>query len=213
MSIIVGYAVRSDEFVLAGTLARVDVTLEVERAIATDPDRPTMFLWVEGNVDAFDAAAREDPTVTDIEILSDVDSQRLYSLRATHATEIVLYSLWAELGAERLQTYHTDGWWHVRSRFADRDSFATYRELLEEHDVEFRLKYLHGGAETTGSPAHLTPEQRETLRLAYERGYFEIPRAVTTAELATELDISDQAVSERLRRGYARLIESTLQVD
>ncbi|WP_255148648.1 helix-turn-helix domain-containing protein [Halorarius halobius] len=213
MSIIVGYAVRSGALVLAETLAQVDATLEIERTVATDPDHPTMFLWVEGGVDAFDAAARDDPTVTNLEVLSEVDGQRLYSMQITEATEIVLYPAWADLGAERLQAYHADGWWHARSRFPDRASFATYREFLENHGVEFRLKHLHQGTKTTGEPAHLTPQQRETLRLAYERGYFEIPRAVTTAELAAALDISDQAVSERLRRGYARLIESALRVD
>ncbi|WP_249361517.1 helix-turn-helix domain-containing protein [Haloterrigena sp. H1] len=31
-------------------------------------------------------------------------------------------------------------------------------------------------------------------------GYYDIPRGCTTAELADELGISDQAVTERLRR-------------
>lgn len=46
----------------------------------------------------------------------------------------------------------------------------------------------------------LTTRQRETLRLAADRCYFEIPRRATLADLADELGVSDQAISERLRR-------------
>jgi predicted DNA binding protein len=52
----------------------------------------------------------------------------------------------------------------------------------------------------------LTARQRETLRLAHERGYFEIPREVTLDDLADELGVSNQAVSERLRRGCTHVI-------
>jgi len=46
----------------------------------------------------------------------------------------------------------------------------------------------------------LSEPQREALTLAVRRGYYDIPRGCTTAELADELGISDQAVTERLRR-------------
>lgn len=213
MSIIVGYAVRSGGLVLADALTRCDVRLDIERSVATDPDRPTLFVWVAGDLDAFEAAVDDDRTVTDVRLLSEVDGKRLYSMQVSGATEIVLYPEWASLGAERLQAYHVDGWWHGRLRFPDRGSFSEYREFLDRNGVEFRLKYLHEGGRAADGPAQLTPEQRETLQLAYDRGYFDIPRRVTTTELAAELGISDQAVSERLRRGYCRLLEATLQVD
>lgn len=56
----------------------------------------------------------------------------------------------------------------------------------------------------------LTPVQRETLTMALERGYFAIPRETNLVELAEELDISDQAVNERVRRGTAKLVASSL---
>lgn len=59
----------------------------------------------------------------------------------------------------------------------------------------------------------VTGPQREALVLAVERGYYDVPRRCTTAELAATLGISDQAVSERLRRGTATLVERTLGDD
>lgn len=56
----------------------------------------------------------------------------------------------------------------------------------------------------------LTASQWKTLALAVERGYYDIPRRCTTAELADELDISAQAVTERLRRGITNLTRHTL---
>jgi predicted DNA binding protein len=59
----------------------------------------------------------------------------------------------------------------------------------------------------------VTGPQREALVLAVERGYYDIPRRCSTAELAAVLGVSDQAVSERLRRGIATLVERTLGDD
>ena len=53
---------------------------------------------------------------------------------------------------------------------------------------------------------NLTPGQAAALETAYEMGYFEVPKRVTSAEVAAELDISKSAFLERLRRGQARLL-------
>jgi predicted DNA binding protein len=44
--------------------------------------------------------------------------------------------------------------------------------------------------------------------MAYERGFFEIPRRVTLDELGEELGISNQSVSERLHWSYGCLVEN-----
>jgi predicted DNA binding protein len=62
----------------------------------------------------------------------------------------------------------------------------------------------------TGAWYGLTPRQRRTLELAVRRGYYDIPRRCTTIELADELGISDQAVTERLRRGIVTFVTNAL---
>lgn len=58
--------------------------------------------------------------------------------------------------------------------------------------------------------AALTRPRYEALRAAYDRGYFEVPREIDLQELAAELDISHQALGERLRRAKADLVEQTI---
>ena len=45
---------------------------------------------------------------------------------------------------------------------------------------------------------------------AVEGGYYSIPRRMSAQDLADEFGISDQAVTERLRRAIVTLTENTL---
>lgn len=56
----------------------------------------------------------------------------------------------------------------------------------------------------------MTAAQQEALLLAFESGFYDSPRTTTLAEIGDELEISQQAVSSRLRRGTRRLIANTL---
>jgi predicted DNA binding protein len=56
----------------------------------------------------------------------------------------------------------------------------------------------------------LTPAQRETLVAAVDGSYYPIPRRLSTEDLADRFDISDQAVTERLRRAIVALTENAL---
>jgi predicted DNA binding protein len=50
------------------------------------------------------------------------------------------------------------------------------------------------------------------LNTAWDFGYFEEPRAATLDEIAAELDITRQSLSQRLRRGHHALIANTIRV-
>lgn len=211
MSVIAEYQLASDGLVLAPTFDHVPtVELELERSFATDPDCPVLFAWGSGPLEAFERAAADDPTVADLDVLDTFGGRRLYRIAVSEATEVVLYPRWVELGAERLEAQYVDGWWHGRMRFPDRAALTAYRNHLDDTGVDFRLKRLYDAGRPAGDDLGLTEEQRETLVLAYETGYFDIPRGTTTAGLAEELGISNQAVSERLRRGYSRLVQQLI---
>ncbi|WP_458210879.1 helix-turn-helix domain-containing protein [Haladaptatus sp. NG-SE-30] len=57
---------------------------------------------------------------------------------------------------------------------------------------------------------NLTSEQLDAIRIAYNHGYYEIPRGIDQEEIGTLLDVSHQAASERIRRANKKIIEQSL---
>ena len=121
--------------------------------------------------------------------------------------------MWLELGVEGLEGTYRDGRWQSRMRFPDREALRAYRAWCADRDINFELRQLYDGEATERVPAGgrgITDYQREALTLAREQGYFSVPRETSLETLATELGISEQAVSERIRRGTARLVDTAL---
>ncbi|MFC4553446.1 MULTISPECIES: helix-turn-helix domain-containing protein [Halobacteriales] len=56
----------------------------------------------------------------------------------------------------------------------------------------------------------LTDRQHEVLDVAYELGYYDVPRKSSTAEVAADLGVDDSTVSEHLQRAEHNLLESLL---
>lgn len=73
-------------------------------------------------------------------------------------------------------------------------NMRSVREMDDEHVGQFGL----------------TSKQYEALTTAYERGYYQVPRETDLQKLAEELDISHQALSERLRRATMIFIGEAL---
>ena len=208
MGTIAEFTLAPEKLSFAAALsAAPSVELDVEREYARSA-MPVVFCWARsGDLDTFEDGLAADETVTDIGRLSDSDGRRLYRVQLTGTAPVVTYDVWLELGAARLDMRYADGRWHTRMRFPDRSALSAFHDFCNENDLDFRLDRLYDSDPKRGPPRdRLTANQRETLRLAHERGYYEIPRKVTLDDLADELGVSNQAVSERLRRGCARLV-------
>lgn len=52
----------------------------------------------------------------------------------------------------------------------------------------------------------LTDKQERIVELAYNEGLYDVPREVTASDIADKVGVSEQAVSEMLRRGIKSLI-------
>jgi predicted DNA binding protein len=59
-------------------------------------------------------------------------------------------------------------------------------------------------------PYGLTTAQHEALVVAVKNGYFDVPATSTLDALSETLEITPQAVSERLNRGTKTLVEAAL---
>ncbi|WP_277543758.1 helix-turn-helix domain-containing protein [Haloarcula laminariae] len=86
---------------------------------------------------------------------------------------------------------------------ASQEQFEAFGSLLNETDRDYELLTL---AHTDKQDSLLTDRQREYVTVAYRRGYFEVPRECTLAELADALGVDKSSASETIRRGAMRII-------
>jgi predicted DNA binding protein len=202
--------VRTDSPVLEEALAHAPgATVSYEELY---PGDFTFLFWVEGgDVTAFEKGLTADPTVTDVVQLTETRTRRLYRVTVVDGGSVTTAPVWPELNISLLDLTGTHRGWDLRMRISDRDALGRYREACETRNIEFRFEAIYEEREgRTKATTRLTDIQRETLATARELGYYEIPREASLTDVANQCDVSSQAVSERLRRGTASLVDAVL---
>jgi len=87
--------------------------------------------------------------------------------------------------------------WNFEIRFSERESLSQCQDCCADAHITLDLTRIYNPVDPKVGPWYgLSKPQREALTLAVRMGYYDIPRGCTTAELADELGISDQATTE-----------------
>ena len=214
MSTISEVSVSAATFALGETLEAVpEATFDVERVVAHDADRVMPFIWASApDRDALEEAFESDPSVENVERLSDLDGEWLYRMEWISHVQFIVHAL-TEEEATVLDAETESGRWRLRLLFPDRDSLSRAYEFCQEHDIDIDVEAIYAMENERHARFGLTEEQSETLTAAFEHGYYEVPRDLSVADLAEELGISHQALSERFRRAHGNLVENTLIID
>jgi len=169
-------------------------------------------LWFEG-VDrhSLEAALEADPTVESFTLIAtdDTDGRMLYDVSIADEALDIFEQVLSHRGTV-LTAAASNGWWHVRVRFLDHGDASSLYERLDDSEATVTLRRLTELKETSSTTDRLTDKQYETLLAALDQGYFTIPRETSMEELADELGISHQALSERFRRAYRALVMTEL---
>jgi predicted DNA binding protein len=204
-------AIPADEFALRQTLTTIDgLTVEVERIAAHNGDSIMPYVWLRNkNQDMTEAALADDPTVEQVELLADLTSEWLYKMEWVDQIETLIQILVEEDGTILAATGNEDRWM-LRILFPDREALSQTYEYCQEQDLSLDVRQIHQLEDGRQDRFGLTDEQQEILVLAAEHGYYEVPREVSAEELADDVGISHQAVSERLRRGHDKLVNNVL---
>lgn len=214
MSVIAEFRLSGADIALTGALETVpNMVLDVEQTIAEDPDQPVLFIWAHGDdFERFERALDNDETVTERETVESVCEERLYRIKISSAIDVGFYRLDVEVGTSRLDVSATHEGVEMRTRFPDQQALQEYFDRCREQGIDVSLQRLYH--DQTGNPADtqysLSAKQRQTLELAYDMGFFDVPRRASQSDVAAALGISEQAVSERIRRATATLISNTL---
>lgn len=172
-----------------------------------------LVFWARGVAPTLlDETLRADGTVATVDRLSATPSGALY--RSTHRADlpaVAVYNAAIEHDVLILAATNDGDGWSVRLRIPDRESLSVFCDRCETLGVHVSVASIRDRDATTFEDEFgLTPSQRELLALAWDRGYFSIPRDASLAELAAELGISQQAASERLRRGLRTMVSNTV---
>ena len=213
MATLVRGTVPAEEFALRRTLERFpEMEIECERIVQGGENVILPLLWVRYTDRAeFESALESDPSVEDVNCLSEFDDEALYRMRWVDHVRLLINFL-TNGEATILDAYGRNDRWHVRVLYPDRDHFSRSHEFATSHGLMFDVESIR---ELEGEPAGrfgLTDGQYRALVLAFERGYFDVPRRADLEDVAGELGISHQSLSERLRRGTGALVEDTLVI-
>lgn len=211
MSTIAEFSIPAADFALGATLAGgPDAAIEIERVVAHGEGRLTPFVWVRaGDFDAFEDALADDSSVDDVECLSDTGRERLYRMNWDASIHLFVHAMLDD-EATILSAAGTDDRWRFRILFPDRNALSATHDHCRSADVDFEVVSIYELESNQHGQYGLTQNQYDTLIEGVQRGFYDVPRKLTLVEFADALDISHQALSERLRRGHKNLIASTL---
>lgn len=208
---VVEIGLEAEEFALWETIrAYDDINFEIERIVAHDPDCVMPYVWADGpQFDDLDDVLTEDDSVDEFELLADLGDERLYQMDWVARIETLIRILVDEDGTVLSAQGNSEGW-SLRILFPDRESLSKTHDYCKENGLSMSIHAIYDIDEGRKGRFGLTDEQQNTLELAFEKGYYEIPREMAMDDLASELDISHQALSERLRRAHRNVVENTV---
>ena len=211
MSVIVELDVRATDFELGRVLAvpgRARIKLE---ALVPLSEQVVPLFWLyDTDSPDFVESVRDHESVVGLREFDETADRVLYALTWDPSGDELLSAI-SENGGYLLKGSGSGIRWSIQIRFPDHEALSAFDRTCREQGIDFEVERVYNPTPPeAGEWFGLSTAQRETLLLALRRGYFEIPRQITTKELGNELDISDQAVIERLRRAIRTLADNTL---
>jgi predicted DNA binding protein len=211
MSVIATVSVPAEDFPLAASvLDDGDAVVEMDRVVPLG-ETVQPYIWVQ-NADGSDVATalERDRGILSATVVDSVDDGVLCRTVCDAPIDGFLTAI-LDVDATILDATATDDCWRIRFQFDDGDQFTEFYRRCGDLGIDVDVPESHAGLTTrTTIDLELTDTQRETLRIAYEQGYFDVPRQCNLVDLAAELDISDTATSQRLRRGIDTLVSMAL---
>ena len=208
--VIVRLTIPCGEFALADTFKAVPDAQFGAGSVADSGGDVLPLLWARTtDHERLETALSEDSTTTTVSQLTEQGDEWLYQIRWDPMVDIVTGLLTGQRGTI-LDAAAEDGEWQMRVLYPTQSVLQEATSYCEQHDVSLDVESIRSvGSESAGQYG-LTDTQYESLRMACKEGYFSVPRETELSALAEQMDVSHQALSERLRRGTRELVEQSL---
>lgn len=211
MSIVtVRLTVPSDDLVI-GQILRDDSVerIELERFVPFG-ELVAPYFWVETtDPPSFEEQARTDGRLRTLERISATANTYLYRVEWESTSNGFLNALRAHnLAVERAQGTNEE--WQFQLRGPDHGNISDFRETLRTYGVSCSVQSVWKPEVSNGNMHGLTDKQLTAVRLAFENGYFAVPKETNLSELAESVDISRQSFSRRLDRALNSILSNTI---
>ncbi|WP_439025466.1 helix-turn-helix domain-containing protein [Haloarchaeobius sp. DT45] len=215
MTVHAEFAIETTELGMGETLAAFpDAALDVAQVARTPQGTLKLDFWLTGvEADVFQTTLDEDTSVESTRVVCGDGARTLFTTVLTEERLRALYDALVLFDGQLLTAHCRNGQWNASFRFPDRGSLTTFESELSDAGLSVTVTAIESENGTCGPERDepLTDEQQEALRVALDAGYFAVPRQANLGDVATELEISSQAASERLRRGLVQLVESQVE--
>lgn len=199
----------TEAFALEETFRTIpDLTVEGAPVAATG-NASMSLMWARTDEDDLTRTLAGDPTVSTVEELCRTGDRHCYRVEWSHDIQCCMEILLQSQGI-LLRSQGADSQWHLDLLYPDRETLQDASECCEQYELPLTIKAIRSLDADQQTQYGLTSVQHETLIHAHQQGYFNVPREISLQELAEQMDISHQALSERLRRGHNTLINATL---
>lgn len=212
MSLIAELRLSDNPIVLVPSLsAAPGMQLEREWTIADRMSDPVLFTWAGGgDFEQFEAAIPDDPTIQEFECIDEEDEKRLYRVIVDRSVITNPAPIDRETGASRISIETTSEGAVLELRLPDREALREYIDRLQEEGFTVDLLRVHP-ADVEAEGHSLSEKQADALQEARAAGYFRVPRETDLETLSDRLGVSEQAVSERIRRGLDAVLAETFE--
>ena len=213
MSVIAELRIDEDEFELGRILQSADsLDIELETMVPLR-ERPVPFFLVHDDVsESFESRVARHPSVEAIREIERHNGEVLYALRWDVSRDHFFEAV-GEVGAQLIAGRGAGSTWAFEIRFPSHDTLSEFKQRCDDARIGITVDRIYNPTKPESGPWFgLTDPQRETLVRAVDGGYYAIPRRMSTKDLAEEFGVSDQAITERLRRAIIALTEHTVAV-
>jgi predicted DNA binding protein len=158
----------------------------------------------------FEEQVRASGLVEDLTLVDSHDDEALYALDWDATGDPLISAVRRHDGHILDATGGPSTWW-FSVRIPSHDALSSFQADCLDADLSIDVERVYNPTRPdVGAWYGVTALQRESLVRAVEAGYYSIPRGTSTQELADEFGISDQALTERLRRAIVTLVTNTL---
>jgi len=192
--------IPADQFPLGRILREYpDIEIELERIVPTRREIIPLFWVATESEQAVEETLKKDPIVEEIVPLTRTPDRILYSVKWSPDIDALVRAI-VDLGVDVLTAEGTANFWEFRLQFNNREQLSQFRRTCQGEGIDIELLRVYNPM-MPPEEGPLSSEQADALATAYENGYWDVPREITQTELAALVGISDNSMSQRLRRG------------